>query len=137
MAHPSPRAIVSCVSAAAIHELTDEMPAALQFAVPTRSHPPAIDYPRLSVFRFDESAFEVGLSGFDAAPGERVRIYDPARTVVDLTRFRRRLGEPIASAALHRYLSSPGGRPELLLEYAGTLSTFGLMRAALDMASAQ
>ena len=30
-----------------------------------------------------------------------------------------------------------GAFPELLLEYAGTLSTFGLMRAALDMASVQ
>jgi len=65
-----------------------------------------------------------------------VRIYDPARTVVDLMRFRRRFGEPIAYGALHRYLSTTGARPALLLEHARTLGTFGPMRAALDVASA-
>lgn len=136
VAHRSPRAIVCCVSAAAVHELTDEMPAALQIAVPKRSHAPEIDYPPVTVFRFEERTFEVGLSSFEAAPGEWVRIYDAARTVVDLMRFRRRLGEPVAHAALHRYLSS-GARPALLLEYAQVLGSLGPVRAALDIASAR
>ena len=113
------------------------MPATVQIAVPKRSHAPTIDYPRVSVFRFEESTFEVGLTEFDAAPGERVRIYDAARTVVDLMRFRRRFGEPTAHTALHRYLSAEGPRPALLLDYAQTLGVFGPMRAALDVASAQ
>ncbi len=96
VAYRSPRAIVCCVSAAAVHDLTDEMPAAVQIAVPKRAHPPVIDHPPVQVFRFEESLFEVGLSSFEAAPAELVRIYDPARTVVDLMRFRRRFGEPVA-----------------------------------------
>lgn len=137
VAYRSPRAIVCCVSAAAIHELTDEMPPALQIAVPKRSHAPVIEYPPVMVFRIEERIFELGLSSFDAAPEEPMRIYNPARTVVDLMRFRRRLGEPLAHAALHRYLSSPGARPALLLEYAEALRTFGPVRAALDVASAR
>jgi hypothetical protein len=66
-----------------------------------------------------------------------VRIYDAARTVVDLMRFRKRLGEPIAHVALHRYLSTHGARPAMLLDYAEALGTFGPMRAALDIASAR
>ncbi|HEX2858431.1 MAG TPA: hypothetical protein VHO26_13295 [Propionibacteriaceae bacterium] len=77
------------------------------------------------------------MSASDAAPDERVRIYDRARTVIDLMRFRRRFGEPIAYAALPRCPSTPGARPTLPLEYARTLGTFGPMRAALDVASAQ
>ena len=65
-----------------------------------------------------------------------VRIYDAARTAVDLMRFRKRFGEPIARAALHRYLAAPGARPALLLDYAGALGTFGPLRAALDIATA-
>lgn len=137
VAHRAPRAIVCGVSAAAIHELTDEMPPSVQIAVPKRSHSPAIAYPPVTVFRFDEASFELGLASFEAGPGEAVRIYDAARTVVDLMRFRRRLGEPIAHAALHRYLAAPGARPALLLEYAAALGTFGPMRAALDIASAR
>lgn len=132
-----PQAIVCCVSAAAIHELTDDMPPMVQIAVPKRSHSPVIEYPPTTVFRFDELTFELGLASFEAAPGEMVRIYDPARTVVDLMRLRHRLGEPLAYAALNRYLVSAGARPAQLLEYAEALGVFGPMLAALDVASAR
>ncbi|GAA4513890.1 type IV toxin-antitoxin system AbiEi family antitoxin domain-containing protein [Brevibacterium yomogidense] len=137
IAHRTPQAIVCCISAAAIHELTDEMPPEVQIAVPKRSHTPVIDYPPVTVFRFDESAFELGLSSFEAGPGEEVRIYDPARTVVDLMRLRHRFGEPTAHAALNRYLASSEARPSLLLDYAEPLGTFGSVRLALDIASAR
>ncbi len=137
VAYRSPRAIVCCVSAAAVHDLTDEMPAAVQIAVPKRAHPPVIDHPPVQVFRFEESLFEVGLSSFEAAPAELVRIYDPARTVVDLMRFRRRFGEPVAHASLRRYLASAAPRPALLLEYARVLGVFGPVRAALDVMRAK
>ena len=135
VAHRVPRAIMCCVSAAVIYDLTDEMPPSVQIAVPNRAHTPAITYPPVTVFRCDEATFEIGLKSFEAGPGEPVRIYDAERTVVDLMRFRRRLGEPIAYAALNRYLVAPGSRPALLLDYAETLGTFGPMRAALDIAS--
>lgn len=137
VAHRTPRAIVCCVSAAAIHDLTDEMPASVQVAVPKRSHTPVITYPPVTVFRFDETTFELGLTSFEAGPEEAVRIYDAARTVADLMRFRKRFGEPIAYAALHRYLASSAARPALLLDYAEALGVFGPMRAALDVASAR
>lgn len=137
VAYRSPRAIVCCVSAAVVHELTDELPLAMQIAVPKRSHVPRIDHPPTTVLRFEESTFELGLSSFEAAPGEEVRIYDPARTVVELMRFRRRFGEPIAHAALNRYLSAPGARPALILEYADALGAAGPTRTALDIASAR
>jgi len=72
--HRSPRAILCCVSAAVIHDLTDEMPTAVQIAVPKRSHTPVIAYPPVAVFRFDEATFELGLATFEAGPGEAVRI---------------------------------------------------------------
>ena len=131
------RAIVCCLSAAAIHDLADELVASMQIAVPNRDHPPNIDYPPTTVFRFDEDTFELGLSRVEAAPGEWVRIYDPARTVIDLMRLRHRFGEPLAHAALHRYLAASGARPALLLAYAGDLGVYGPMRTALDIASAR
>src|SRR5665647_544657 len=93
VAYRAPRAIVCCVSAAAVHGLTDELPGAVQIAVAARSHPPRIEYPPTSVFRFDEATFEVGMSHVDAAPGTRPR-GDPVGT-----RPRRRTaGTPRATA---------------------------------------
>ncbi|MCK9247411.1 MAG: hypothetical protein M0P31_00290 [Solirubrobacteraceae bacterium] len=137
VAHRAPRAIVCGVSAAAVHDLTDELPAMVQIAVPTPAHPPRIAYPPTMVLRFDEATFELGLSLVEAAPEEPVRIYDPARTVVDLLRLRHRFGESVAYGALHRYLRRREAKPARLLEYAAALGVRGPMRHALDVASAR
>lgn len=137
VAYRAPRAIVCCLSAAVIHDLTDELPGSVQVAVPNGSHPPQIGFPPATVLRFDPQTFELGLSAVDAAPGEPVRVYDAARTVTDLMRLRHRFGEPVAHAALNRYLAQPGSRPALLLSYARSLGAFGPVRTALDIASAR
>jgi hypothetical protein len=130
-------AIVCCRTAAAIHDLSDEIPPSVQIAVPTRHRPPRITYPRTEVFRFDADRFELGLSRVEAAPGEWVRIYDPARTVIDLMRLRGRFGEPLAHAALQRYLRRRDARPPELLAMAAQLDVHGPVRRALDVAMAQ
>jgi predicted transcriptional regulator of viral defense system len=137
VAYRAPRGIVCCVSAAVVYDLTDELPRSVQVAVPKNSHPPEISYPPATVFRFDTATFELGLSAFDAAPQESVRVYNAARTVTDLMRLRHRLGEPIAHTALNRYLGQPGSRPALLLTYAQALGVLGPVRSALDIASAR
>lgn len=135
VAQRAPEAIVCCLTAAAVHELTDELPSAVQIVVPVGSYPPKVDYPPTQVFRFARRTFELGLAFFEAAPGEDVRVYDPARTVVDLMRLRHRFGEPVAHAALHRYLAMRDSKPTLLLAYAEALKVAGPVRLALDIAS--
>lgn len=130
-------AIVCCRTAAAIHDLSDEIPLSVQIAVPTNHRPPRIAYPRTEVFRFDAASFGLGLSRVEAAPDEWVRIYDPARTVIDLMRLRGRFGEPLAHAALHRYLRRRDARPPELLTMATRLDVLGPVRRALDVAMAQ
>jgi hypothetical protein len=133
----SPIAIVCCRTAAAIHDLSDEIPTSVQIAVPTRHRPPRITYPPTEVFRFDAANFEVGLSRVEAAPEEWARIYNPARTVVDLMRLRGRFGEPLAHGALQRYLRRGDARPPGLLDLAARLDVYGPVRRALDVAMAR
>lgn len=135
--HRAPRAIVCCLSAASMHDLTDELPVSVHIAVPKHTYVPKINYPPTTVFQFDRDTFELGLSTAEAAPGEPIRVYDVARTVVDLMRLRHRFGEPIAYSALRRFLVRPDARPALVLDYARALGVFGPVRAALDVASAQ
>jgi predicted transcriptional regulator of viral defense system len=132
-----PIAIVCCVSAAAVYDLTDEIPIAVQFAVPRRHRPPQIDYPPTEVFRFAIEKFEFGLSSVEAAPGEVVRIYSKERTVADLMRLRNRLGEPLALSALRRYLRGRDARPRDLLLAARELNILGPVRVAMDAVTAE
>jgi hypothetical protein len=104
--------------------------------VPKPSRPPNITFPPTRIFRFDAEAFELGLSSVEAAPGELIRIYDPARTVVDLMRLRHRLGEPVALAALRRYLRRRDAQPAALLRLAAALDVYDPVRLAVDIARA-
>jgi hypothetical protein len=129
----APRAVVCLLSAAAVHDLTDEVPMAVQIAVPRRTWPPKIDYPPVQVFVWDPLTFELGLAAVDVAPGERARIYSPGRTVVDLMRMRHKLGESVAHIALRRYLARRDARIADLMTYAKALDVLGPVRAAVDV----
>ena len=137
VAHRAPVAIVCCVSALAVHDLTDEVPLAVQIAVPRSRRLPHVEYPPTQVFRFDEATFELGMSSVEAAPGEDIPIYSAERTVVDLMRMRGRLGEPLALSALRRYLRRRDARPGELLALARALHVLGPVRTAVDVASAE
>ncbi|MGX7827268.1 type IV toxin-antitoxin system AbiEi family antitoxin domain-containing protein [Actinokineospora sp. 24-640] len=136
IAYRTPVAIVCCVSALVVHDLTDEIPREVQIAVPRPHRPPRIDFPPTEVFRFATNTFELGLSQVEAAPGENVRVYSAERTVVDMMRLRDRLGEFLALGALRRYLRLRDARPGKLLELARTLGVYGPVRMAIDVASA-
>lgn len=132
----APRAAVCLLSAAEVYELTDEIPRAVQIAVPRGARPPQIRYPPVQVFKFAAETFTLGMEQLDIADGEHVRITSPARTVVDLMRFRRSVGEPLALVALRRYLASPDGRPTTLIALARSLGVLGPVRMAVDVLEA-
>ena len=128
----APRAVVCLVSALAVHDLTDEVPAIVQIAVPRGTHRPRIDYPPTEVSEFDVPTFDLGRDTFLAAPGEPVPIYAPARSVVDAMRLRGRVGEPLALHALRRYLTRGDARPAELINYARALDVEGPVRIAVE-----
>jgi transcriptional regulator with AbiEi antitoxin domain of type IV toxin-antitoxin system len=137
IAHRAPAAVVCCVSAAVLHDLTDEIPPAVQIAVPRDHRPPRIQFPPTEVFRFAVATFELGLTAEEVAPGEQVRVYTPERTVVDLMRLRGRLGEPLVLSALRRYLRRRDARPGEVLDLARVLDVLGPVRMVVDAVTAE
>ena len=136
VAHRVPNAIICCVTALQVYDLTDDIPTAVQIGLPREQRKYHVAYPPIEVFRFNADTFEVDLSFVEVAPGEHARIYSAERTVVDVVRLRKHLGEPLALAALRRYLSRPDARPGHLLSLARTLNIFGPLRIALDTVNA-
>lgn len=132
-----PAGVICLVSAASVHDLTDEIPTAVQVAVSRQQRPPHIDHPPTEVFRFAAATFELGISTVEAATGEYVRIYGVERTVVDLMRLRHRLGEPLALGAVRRYLRRRDARPGELIGLARELGVLGPVQTALDVAGAE
>ncbi|HEX4702216.1 MAG TPA: hypothetical protein VH352_08835 [Pseudonocardiaceae bacterium] len=128
----APRAVVCLVSALSVHDLTDEIPAVVQIAVPRGTYRPRIDYPPTEVSEFDVDTFELGRAHLEVSPGEAVPIYGPARTVVDAMRLRTRIGPQLALRGLRLYLARHDARPTELLAYARALDVEGPIRRAVE-----
>ena len=94
-----PKGIVCLVSALAYHELTDTIPHSIWMAIGPKDRRPAGQSPPLQIVRFRGKMLDHGIDTH-MIEGVMVRIYDPAKTVIDLFRYRQSAGK--------RYKHSPG-----------------------------
>lgn len=129
----APRGVVCLVSALAVHELTDEIPRAVQMAVPRGVNVPRIAYPPVGFSRFDPATFDVGRIDFEAAPGEHVPVYSAERTVADVMRLRHLVGDTVAYRAVREYLARRSARPAELLDIAKRLGDSGPLARVVDV----
>ncbi|HSZ30164.1 MAG TPA: hypothetical protein VK784_10470, partial [Pseudonocardiaceae bacterium] len=104
----APHAVVCGESALSLHELIDDIPHQVHIAVPRGSHRPSISYPPTKVSQYAAGTFDFAVERFEAAPGETVPVYSPARAVVDAMRLGRAEGRSLALSALNRYLRRTG-----------------------------
>lgn len=94
-----PSSVICLVSALAFHEMTDAMPARVWIAIGPKDRKPSLVYPALQVVRFNDKQLRNGVQSHKI-DGVEVRVTTPARTVVDLFRYRQSQGR--------RFKSSPG-----------------------------
>jgi predicted transcriptional regulator of viral defense system len=94
-----PKGVICLVTALAFHELTDNIPWRVWMAIGPKDRRPRADHPPLQFVRFRDRMLRSGVDEH-LIEGVPVRIYNPAKTVVDLFRYRQRAGK--------RYQKSPG-----------------------------
>jgi predicted transcriptional regulator of viral defense system len=94
-----PKGVVCLVSALAFHELTDTMPSRVWIAIGSKDRKSRVSHPPLQFVRFGEKVLRPGVEEH-RIEGVKVQVYNPAKTVVDLFRYRQRAGK--------RYQKSPG-----------------------------
>jgi predicted transcriptional regulator of viral defense system len=94
-----PKGVICLTSALAFHELTDTIPSRVWVAIGPKDWRPVVASPAIQFVRFGENVFHKGIQEH-MIEGVKVRIYDPAKTIVDLFRYRQSAGR--------RYQKSPG-----------------------------
>ncbi|MFF7643460.1 hypothetical protein [Streptomyces canus] len=120
-------------SALALHELIDDIPAAVHIAVPRGTRRPAVSYPPTVVAQYAPTTFTLGVERFEAAPGETIPMYNAARRVVDAMRHRSRIGETLALSALGPYLRRSGRDGVSQLPYvARELDALSVIRPSVE-----
>jgi len=117
VARKVPAGVICLVSALAFHELTTQIPHAVDVAVEQGSQRPRLEYPPLRVFYFSGAAWEEGGATYvlDDVP---VHITNPAKSVADSFKYRRKLGLDIALEALKAYRERDDFDVTTLLHYA-------------------
>jgi predicted transcriptional regulator of viral defense system len=112
-----PQAVVCLVSALAFHELTTQVPHAVDVALHRGSGRPRLKYPPLRMFWFSGPAWNEGVETHpvDDVP---VRIYSPAKSVADVFKYRAKIGLDVALEALKRYRRHHSFDVSELLHYA-------------------
>lgn len=116
--HANKRAVICMLSAASYYELTTFNPSEIYVAVPNNTDKFVLNYPPIKVYYFADSYYSPGIEVLKTKSGI-VRIYNKEKTIGDLFRYMKKIGEDIAVESLKTYLQNRKERniPKLI-EYA-------------------
>ena len=129
-----PSAVVCLISALSLHELTTQIPHAVQVAMLPGRHAPRIEHPPIEVFRFSPETLAAGVEQ-RLVDGISVRVFSPEKTLADVFKFRNRIGLETAVEALRNYAARKRRRLDLVLDYARVCRVEKIMRPYLEALS--
>jgi predicted transcriptional regulator of viral defense system len=99
VAAAAPKAIVCLVSALRFHNVGTQLPHEVWIALDRRARRPALAFPRLRVHRFGGKSLTEGIETH-RIEGQDVKIYNLAKTVADVFKYRNKVGLDVALEAL-------------------------------------
>ena len=126
-----PKGVICLISALQFHDLTLQMPGRVWLAIGQKARKPKIDYPPTRIVRFGPRALSLGVRAH-VVDGVSVRVFDPAKTVVDCFRFRQHVGLDVALEALHNVVRSSKAKPAQIVDYARNVRIWSVLRPYLE-----
>lgn len=126
-----PKGVICLISALQFHEITLQVPRSVWIAIGQKDRAPKIDYPPIRVVRFSGQALTLGVvtHEIDSVP---VRIFNPAKTIVDCFRFRNKVGLDVALEAMRMGWRARKAKPDDIAKYAQALRIWSVVRPYLD-----
>jgi predicted transcriptional regulator of viral defense system len=112
-----PQGVICLVSALAIHQITTQIPRAVEIALPRGAESPRLDYPPIALHRFSATSFSAGIDVREV-DGIPLRVYSPEKTIADCCKFRHQLGMDVFLEALTLYQQRKQANFAAILEYA-------------------
>jgi predicted transcriptional regulator of viral defense system len=94
-----PKGIICLLSALRFHDLTTQAPFEVWMAIDRLRRKPNEQRLALRIFRFSGQALQAGVEKHKVE-GIEVRVYNPAKTVVDCFKYRNKIGLEVALEAL-------------------------------------
>lgn len=135
MAVRVPKGIICLISALAYHEITLQNPRSVWMAIGLKDRTPKIEHRAARFVHFGEAAMETGVETviIDNVP---VRVFSPAKTIVDCFRYRRIVGLDLALEALRMGVRSGKAKPATIAKIAKQLRIWTVLRPYLESIAA-
>ena len=105
-----PKGVICLTSALAFHGLTDQIPPKVWMAIGPKEWRPKIHYPPVRFARFSGSRLHQGVDRH-VIDGVSVPIFDVAKTIADLFRYRQTVGINVALEGLREGLRQKKATP--------------------------
>jgi predicted transcriptional regulator of viral defense system len=118
-----PAGVVCLLSAAHLHGLVAERPAEVWMAVSAKAWRPR----GLRIVWYSGAAFTEGIETL-VIEGVEVSVYSAAKTVADCLKYRRKIGETVALAALHEFRQRHPEQVGELERFAAICRVTGVLR---------
>ncbi len=126
-----PNGVICLISALAYHELTTQVPHAVDVAVARGAEKPRLDHPPINVYWFSGPAFAEGVET-PKIDGVKIRIYGPEKSVADAFKYRNKIGTDVAIEALRGWRQRRGAKVENLLAHARVCRVERIIRPYLE-----
>jgi len=123
--------VVCLISALAFHEITTQIPHAVDIALPRGVRKPKLDYPPIRVFRFAAQAMGAGITTHQI-DRTQVRVYSVEKTLADCFKYRNKIGLDTAVEALRLYRERKRLNLDALARYAAIDRVQRVMRPYLE-----
>jgi predicted transcriptional regulator of viral defense system len=121
-----PKGVICLASALAFHGLTDQMPPKVWIAIGRKDWRPRVTYPPIRIARFSDELLCRSVEHKKIA-GTSVPVFGVAKTVTDLFRYRRTVGDALAIEGLRQALRQRKATPAELTREAKAAGAWATM----------
>lgn len=125
-----PRGVVCLISALSFHQMTTQVPHAVNLAIPANDQAPVLQYPPLRLFWYSQTVHENGIIE-EKLDNMRIRLYSPEKTLADCFKYRNKIGIDICVEALKLYRRRGRMKMDLIERYAKLCRVERVMRPYL------
>jgi predicted transcriptional regulator of viral defense system len=125
-----PKGVICLASALAFHGLTDHMPPKVWIAIGRKDWRPRLTYPPIRIARFSDELLQRGVDREKIA-GAPVPVFGVAKTVTDLFRYRRTVGDALAIEGLRQALRQRKATPSAIAREAEAAGVWATMEPYL------
>ena len=122
-----PKGVICLASALAFHGLTDQMPPKVWIAIGRKDWRPRLTYPPIRIARFSDELLHRSVERKKIA-GTSVPVFGVAKTVADLFRYRRTVGDALAIEGLRQALRQRLATPAAIAREAEAAGAWATMK---------